>query len=56
MASIIATYRVILFGTGYGGAPPDFYFFLRTMLTAVVILVIGAAIFYRHCPAFAEEV
>jgi ABC-type polysaccharide/polyol phosphate export permease len=56
MASIIATYRVILYGTGTGGAPPDVYFFIRTLLTAVGILVIGAVIFYRYSPAFGEEV
>lgn len=56
MASIIATYRVILYGVGSGGAPPEFYFFMRTLLTSLGILVIGCLIFYRFCPTFGEEV
>lgn len=56
MASIISTYRVILYGVGNGGAAPEFYFFMRTLLTALIILIIGAFIFYRFCPAFGEEV
>lgn len=56
MASIISTYRVILYGVGYGGAPPEFYFFIRTLFTALAVLIIGAFIFYRFSPAFGEEV
>ncbi len=56
MASIIATYRVLLYGSGYGGAPPDFYFFMRTLLTSFGILGIGAIIFYHYSRSFAEEV
>ena len=52
MASIVATYRVIL----YDGAPPDFYFFARTLLTAVGIFGLGSLIFYHFSPRFAEEV
>lgn len=52
MASIIATYRVIL----YTGASPEFYFFMRTLVTSLAILGIGAFIFYRYSPVFAEEV
>ncbi|RMI27757.1 MAG: ABC transporter permease, partial [Calditrichaeota bacterium] len=52
MASIIATYRVIL----YSAAPPDIYFFMRTLVTAVGTLVVGALIFYRYSRTFAEEV
>ncbi|MBN1995817.1 MAG: ABC transporter permease [Anaerolineae bacterium] len=52
MASIIATYRVIL----YNGAPPEFYFFMRTLLTSLIILGIGSLIFYRYSRTFAEEV
>jgi len=52
MASIIATYRVIL----YSGAPPDPYFFIRTLLTALAMLGIGALIFYHYSRRFAEEV
>lgn len=56
MASIIATYRVILYGVGNGGAPPDFYFFMRTVLTASVVLGVGALVFYRYSRNFGEEV
>jgi ABC-type polysaccharide/polyol phosphate export permease len=56
MASIVATYRVILYGTGNGGAPPDPYFFLRTVVTCVAILGIGSLIFYRYSRNFGEEV
>jgi len=52
MASIIATYRVIL----YSGSPPDPYFFIRTLLTALGMLGIGALIFYHYSRGFAEEV
>ncbi len=56
MASIIATYRVILYGVGFGGAAPEFYFFMRTLFTSVVVLVVGGYIFHRTSPRFAEEV
>jgi lipopolysaccharide transport system permease protein len=52
MASIISTYRVIL----YHGARPAPDFFFRTFVTAVVILVLGYLIFTRHSKVFAEEV
>ncbi|NJN99422.1 MAG: ABC transporter permease [Anaerolineales bacterium] len=56
MASIIATYRVILYGTGSGGAPPEMYFFIRTLLTTIAILGIGSFVFYRYSRTFGEEV
>jgi ABC-type polysaccharide/polyol phosphate export permease len=57
MASIIATYRVILYGgDGSGGAPPEFYFFMRTLLTSLGVLGLGSLIFYRYSRTFAEEV
>ncbi|MCB9076470.1 MAG: ABC transporter permease [Anaerolineaceae bacterium] len=56
MASIIDNYRTILYGIGQGGAPPDFYFFMRTLVTSLIILLIGASIFYRYCRSFGEEV
>ena len=56
MASIVSTYRVILYGVGYGGAPPEFYFFARTVLTAGGTFVVGLLIFYRYSRTFAEEV
>ena len=52
MASLIATYRVIL----YNGAPPDLYFVMRTLLTSLIILGFGGLIFYRYSRRFAEEV
>jgi ABC-type polysaccharide/polyol phosphate export permease len=56
MASIIATYRVVLYGVGNGGASPEFYFFVRTLLTSVGILMVGAFVFYRYSRRFGEEV
>ncbi|MEW5960523.1 MAG: ABC transporter permease [Chloroflexota bacterium] len=56
MASIIATYRVILYGVGYGGAAPEFYFFMRTLLTSTAALLAGGYIFHRSSSRFAEEV
>jgi ABC-type polysaccharide/polyol phosphate export permease len=51
MASLIATYRVIL----YTGAPPALDFLIRTALTAGVTLVIGWLVFNRYSWSFAEE-
>jgi lipopolysaccharide transport system permease protein len=56
MASIIATYRVILYGVGDGGASPEFYFFMRTLLTSLGVLGIGSLIFYHYSRTFGEEV
>jgi ABC-type polysaccharide/polyol phosphate export permease len=56
MASIIAMYRVIIYGGGEEGAPPEFYFFLRTLLTVLGVLVVGSLIFYRYSRRFGEEV
>jgi lipopolysaccharide transport system permease protein len=56
MASLTATYRVILYGVGFGGAAPAFDFFLRTTVTALGVLVIGALVFYRYSRVFGEEV
>ena len=56
MASIIAMYRVILYGAGEGGVSPEFYFFVRTLLTAVAVLAVGLLIFYRYSHRFGEEV
>lgn len=52
MASLIATYRVIL----YYGAPPAFDFFIRTTVTALACLIVGYLIFARYSPVFGEEV
>jgi len=52
MASIISSYRdVLYFGRTIG---PDF--FLRTLVTAAAILLIGYAVFERFARRFAEEV
>ncbi|HZY41993.1 MAG TPA: ABC transporter permease [Anaerolineae bacterium] len=52
MASIIAAYRDVL----YYGRPIGADFFLRTAVTAVLILLIGFAVFHRLSGRFAEEV
>lgn len=52
MASIVATYRDIL----YYGRPIGWDFFLRTIVTAVIVLLIGYAVFHRLQKRFAEEV
>jgi len=51
MASIIASYR----DTMYWGVQPALDFFMRSTLTAVVILVLGYVVFHRFSPSFAEE-
>ena len=58
MASLIASYRSILYGSIEGGppGPPAFDFFLRTTLTALAVLALGYAIFSRYRSVFAEEV
>jgi len=52
MASLVATYRVIL----YHGASPAADFFLRTFVTSLAALIIGFLIFTRYSRLFAEEV
>lgn len=52
MASLVATYRVIL----YHGARPAADFLLRTFVTSLLMLVIGYLIFTRYSRVFAEEV
>lgn len=56
MASIIANYRTVLYGVGNGGSAPEFYFFMRTFLTALAVLALGSFIFYRYSRTFGEEV
>ena len=51
MASLIATYRVIL----YTGAPPALDFLIRTAVTAGITFVIGWLVFNRYSWRFAEE-
>jgi ABC-type polysaccharide/polyol phosphate export permease len=52
MASIIASYRDIL----YWGRPIGWDFFLRTTITALIVLLIGFFVFNRLKGRFAEEV
>jgi ABC-type polysaccharide/polyol phosphate export permease len=58
MASIIASYRSVLYGFSNGSPPvppaPDF--FSRTIVTALVCLAVGYAIFVRYSHRFGEEV
>lgn len=58
MASIIASYRSVLYGFTNGSPPaaPAFDFFSRTIVTALVCLVVGYAFFVRHSHRFGEEV
>ena len=58
MASIIASYRSVLYGFIGGGPPaaPAFDFFTRTFVTAVLCFVIGYAFFTRYSHRFAEEI
>jgi ABC-type polysaccharide/polyol phosphate export permease len=52
MASIVATYRDIL----YYGRPIGWDFFLRTVLTSLIVLLLGFVVFNRLKGRFAEEV
>jgi lipopolysaccharide transport system permease protein len=58
MASIIASYRSVLYGFVNGSPPtvPAADFFARTFVTALLCLVIGYAIFARYSHRFGEEV
>ncbi|MBN1658848.1 MAG: ABC transporter permease [Anaerolineae bacterium] len=51
MASLIASYRDVL----YWGSPTGFDFFLRTLATCVLVLLIGYLVFCRFSSAFGEE-
>jgi lipopolysaccharide transport system permease protein len=58
MASIIASYRSVLYGFTDGSPPtaPAFDFFSRTIVTALVFLVVGYIFFTHHSRRFGEEV
>jgi len=58
MASIIASYRTVLYGFTNGSppAPPALDFFSRTIVTSLICLIVGYAIFTRHAHRFGEEV
>ena len=51
MASLVASYRDVL----YRGAPTGVDFFLRTLLTCFLVLVIGYLVFCRYSRVFGEE-
>ncbi len=52
MASIISNYRLIL----YNGVPPDASFMLRTLVTSIIVFVIGYLFFARQSRTFSEEI
>jgi len=58
MASIIASYRSVLYGFVDGSPPaaPAFDFFSRTIVTAIIVLIAGYAFFTHHSHTFGEEV
>lgn len=57
MASLISSYRVVLYGSATGPpGPPAYDFLLRTTVTSVAVLVLGYWIFQRHSHRFGEEV
>jgi lipopolysaccharide transport system permease protein len=51
MASLVASYQDVL----YWGSPTGLDFFVRTFLTCVAVLAIGAAVFFRYSRLFGEE-
>jgi ABC-type polysaccharide/polyol phosphate export permease len=56
MASIIDGYRTVLWGTTHSGpASMNPSYLLRTLVTAVIVLVAGYAIFTRLNPLFGEK-
>lgn len=57
MASVIESYRNILYGSIDGGppAPPDVGFLTRTLATAMIVLFIGYVVFVRVSHRFGEE-
>ena len=57
MASLVDFYRDILYGQATNPVPglPALDGVFRTLLTALVILAIGAYVFYRTSPRFGEE-
>lgn len=52
MASIIASYRDLL----YRGAPTGLDFWLRTAVTALIVLVVGYMVFLRYTSRFGEDI
>jgi lipopolysaccharide transport system permease protein len=57
MASLIASYRTVLYGSPTGPpGPPALDFLVRTAVTALLTLVVGYWVFHRHSGRFGEEV
>jgi lipopolysaccharide transport system permease protein len=58
MASIIASYRSVLYGSTVGTPPhaPAWDFMLRTAVTSLLMLALGMWVFARYRNRFAEEV
>ncbi|MCE5258221.1 MAG: ABC transporter permease [Chloroflexi bacterium] len=58
MASIIASYRSVLYGyvNGSPPAPPAPDFFLRTIVTALLVFIFGYWFFNRRSHQFGEEI
>lgn len=63
MGTLIANYRTVLYGSvdstmAYTGppGPPDLYFLVRTLATALAMLAFGYWLFARHSGRFGEEV
>lgn len=58
MASIIASYRSVLYGyiNGSPPEPPAWDFFSRTLVTSVLVLLIGYWFFSRFSRRFGEEI
>jgi len=58
MASIIASYRSVLYGFTDGSppAPPAWDFFSRTIVTSLLVLIIGYRFFTHFSHRFGEEI
>ena len=58
MASIIANYRTVLYGSidGAPPGPPGLDFFSRTAVSALLVLLVGYLLFARYARVFGEEV
>jgi lipopolysaccharide transport system permease protein len=57
MASLVATFRVVLYGSPNGPpAEPAYGFLARTALTAVIVFVVGYTVFARHSGRFGEQI
>jgi lipopolysaccharide transport system permease protein len=57
MASLVANYRVVLYGSPSGPpTAPALDFLARTAVTSIVVLVAGYAVFARHAGRFGEDV